>query len=214
MASFNIAYKISRNNEGGYANDPRDEGGETYKGVSRNANPRWAGWKIVDAYKAKHGAIKRNFVIPDPKLDQLVLDLFKANYWNKIKGDSINSQNIANIMFDFALTSNYDKSAINAQRSVGVTADGIIGSDSLKAINKADEKTLAAEILKRNLDYYTGLATGKNKEKYEWAFESWKKRISYFTSIVDKIPGGTAGAGVGVLLLGVGLFFLARKAFK
>lgn len=29
--------------EGGYSNDPIDLGGETYKGIARNAHPNWQG---------------------------------------------------------------------------------------------------------------------------------------------------------------------------
>jgi lysozyme family protein len=214
MADFNLAYSFSRNNEGGYANDSRDTGGETYKGVSRVHNPKWAGWAIIDAYKKKNGPIKNNFVIPDPKLDQLVKDLFRANYWNPIKGDLINNQEIAKIMFDFALTSGPNRAAINAQRAAGVTADGIIGSDSLKAINRANPKDLGSKILKENLDYYTYLAKEHpKKENYAWAYDSWVSRIKKLQGFIDKLPGGAAG-GAGMLIGMAALFFLGRKLIR
>ncbi len=37
--------------EGGYANHPADKGGETYRGISRKANPNWEGWKYIDDVK-------------------------------------------------------------------------------------------------------------------------------------------------------------------
>lgn len=36
MAIFNSAFKITMGNEGGYANNPDDSGGETYAGIARN----------------------------------------------------------------------------------------------------------------------------------------------------------------------------------
>ncbi|MBC7912857.1 MAG: hypothetical protein H7Y07_01930, partial [Pyrinomonadaceae bacterium] len=54
MANFDLAYKITMHNEGGYANDPQDNGGETWKGVARNFCPKWAGWVIVDRIKASY----------------------------------------------------------------------------------------------------------------------------------------------------------------
>ncbi|RYD50653.1 MAG: hypothetical protein EOP52_13405, partial [Sphingobacteriales bacterium] len=36
MADFLTAYKRTAVAEGGYANDPDDLGGETYKGIARN----------------------------------------------------------------------------------------------------------------------------------------------------------------------------------
>ena len=51
MAIFNLAYKKLEVAEGGYVNDPDDKGGETYKGISRKANPNWAGWISIDQIK-------------------------------------------------------------------------------------------------------------------------------------------------------------------
>jgi lysozyme family protein len=55
MADFKQAHSIVMNNEGGYANDPSDRGGETYKGISRNNFPNWKGWKLIDLHKLHVG---------------------------------------------------------------------------------------------------------------------------------------------------------------
>ena len=52
--------------EGGYVNDPSDSGGETYCGIARNSNPKWEGWKIVDAHKP----LKWNQKIQDSILER------------------------------------------------------------------------------------------------------------------------------------------------
>ncbi len=207
MASYKIAYSISRRNEGGY--NPGDSGGETYKGVSRKANPNWAGWKIIYAYKKANGPIAKGAYINNTQLDQLVINLFKSNYWDMMRLDEVDSQNIANIMFDFSLTSNWDRSAIDAQKAAGLTADGKIGTDSLRALNGAKEKDLAKKILAYNQQYYSDLA---KKPKYASYLHSWTSRIDYFSSIIDKIPGGAAGGAaivLGLIGIGTGIFFLA-----
>lgn len=51
MADFKTAYKKIEAAEGGYCFDPDDAGGETYKGISRRANPNWNGWISIDAIK-------------------------------------------------------------------------------------------------------------------------------------------------------------------
>ena len=48
MAIFNSAFQITMGNEGGYANNPADSGGETYKGIAKNYWPNWEGWTAVD----------------------------------------------------------------------------------------------------------------------------------------------------------------------
>lgn len=54
MADFKTAYKKIEAAEGGYCFDPDDAGGETYKGISRKANPNWDGWISIDAIKKAH----------------------------------------------------------------------------------------------------------------------------------------------------------------
>ncbi len=39
--------------EGGYANDPADSGGETFRGISRRNWPQWEGWPLIDQAKVK-----------------------------------------------------------------------------------------------------------------------------------------------------------------
>ena len=46
--NFDKALEILLANEGQYANDKEDLGGETYCGISRKFNPSWAGWQIID----------------------------------------------------------------------------------------------------------------------------------------------------------------------
>src|ERR1035441_4044145 len=52
VADFNAAHQQVMGNEGGYANNPADAGGETYKGIARKFWPQWCGWKYVDGVKA------------------------------------------------------------------------------------------------------------------------------------------------------------------
>ena len=43
MANFEEAYKRTCKFEGGWVNKDGDSGKETYKGISRVANPNWSG---------------------------------------------------------------------------------------------------------------------------------------------------------------------------
>ena len=55
MAKFSEAEKITCKNEGGYANNPSDNGGETYAGIARKFWPNWSGWAKIDAIKKQYG---------------------------------------------------------------------------------------------------------------------------------------------------------------
>ena len=54
MAKFQIAEAITGRNEGGYANNSADTGGETYAGIARNYWPKWQGWKYIDNFHPCH----------------------------------------------------------------------------------------------------------------------------------------------------------------
>lgn len=147
MADFLTAHKRTARYEGGYANDPQDKGGETYKGIARIMHPKWPGWVIVDGYKARHGAMKRGEVIKDEHLDQLVLEFYRKEFWNKLRGDEIFIQDIANIIYDDAVNT----SVIPAVRKAQVSAFMLTGNDSDKlkmagvlgiSYGRMDDKTI------------------------------------------------------------------------
>jgi lysozyme family protein len=103
MADFLIAHKRTGRYEGGYANDPQDRGGETYKGIARIMHSKWPGWNIIDEYKRTFGPLKRGQTIPDPRLTELELQFYRTEFWNKIRGDEIFDQDIANMIYDDAV---------------------------------------------------------------------------------------------------------------
>lgn len=103
MANFLEAHKIVMKNEGGYANDPDDRGGETYKGIARNMHPDWTGWILVDAVK-KMNPINLNAALENNlTLQSQVLSFYKTEFWNVFKGDRIVSQNVAESIYDSAV---------------------------------------------------------------------------------------------------------------
>lgn len=101
MADFDNAFKKLSVKEGGYVNDRDDSGGETYRGISRRHNPNWNGWEIVDNYKKRYlgNALKKK-LNADDKLQDLVREKYKRDYWDVFELDSVPNQLIAFQMFD------------------------------------------------------------------------------------------------------------------
>jgi lysozyme family protein len=89
MAVFTPAFNLSKVNEGGYVNDPRDLGGETYRGVARKFHPNWSGWAVIDAMK-KTKPIPKFYT--DATLDKHAEAFYRKEYWNNMLGDLINDQ--------------------------------------------------------------------------------------------------------------------------
>lgn len=140
MADFKIYYPELAKHEGGYANDPDDNGGETYKGIARKIHPTWLGWLRVDIHvKALGGRlkVKNNTKFIDPVLDKMVYDFFYLNYWVKPSFDTIKNQSLAELLADWKINGGFNGDRVKTlQRLVNTTADGNWGNLSSLALNK------------------------------------------------------------------------------
>ena len=181
MANFDIAYPLTITGEGYYVSEAwwrahKDTvSGETYMGVDRIQNPNWAGWAIIDQYKAAHGAIPYNTRLPlSLGLEPMVKAFTKAKFWDVFHGDKINSQGIANLICEMNYMSGSwglqeVQKAINlliAPKSIVV--DGGIGNVSLGYINSLPVNDLYAKIYTvREMWYESKLAQG-DKDAQGW----------------------------------------------
>lgn len=130
MAEFKHAFEKMIRNEGGYKlhQVSGDNGGQTYAGIARNYHPNWPGWRFMDAND-----------LDNPELTTQVQDFYKNNFWDKIKGNQIEKQKVAETLFDFAVNAGYRTAAKLAQLVVDVTPDGIIGPMTLSKLNQVEE---------------------------------------------------------------------------
>lgn len=172
MADFTPSFIKTINAEGGYVHDPDDPGGETYKGVARSRNPGWSGWGNIDQLKNK-----KNFpqnLEADSDLQEKVKALYKSNYWDKVKADQINDQDIAESLYDFAVNAGPTVSAKLAQIAVRTIPDGVIGSKTLEKINSIDKRTFLAVFALAKIERYIEICERRStSRKY---FFGWTKR--------------------------------------
>jgi len=128
MADFLPAFELMIKNEGGYFLHAvaGDRGGKTYAGIAHNFHPNWSGWVLLEKNP------------DDPRITQLVRDFYRENYWDKIRGDDIENQQLAETIFDFAVNAGVRTAAKIAQLVVEATPDGIIGDISIEKINQAN----------------------------------------------------------------------------
>lgn len=124
MADFALALAKVLDAEGGLSNQHADKGGLTYKGIARKFYPTWAGWKFVDAGQ--------------PVPDQLVVDLYREEFWMPIRGAAIVRQPVAEALFSYSVNAGVKPAVKLAQQACSVTADGIVGNVTLYALNSAD----------------------------------------------------------------------------
>ena len=115
MAKFEEAWANTSKNEGGYVNNSKDRGKETYRGISIVFNPNWEGWLIVhktikdlgitntlDCPKIIRDRIDKALTqVQD--LDGMVQNLYKKNYWDPLNLNEEISQLIADKIFDIGV---------------------------------------------------------------------------------------------------------------
>ncbi|MEM7208074.1 MAG: glycosyl hydrolase 108 family protein [Pseudomonadota bacterium] len=136
MAAFEPAFEIMIRNEGGYVNHTvsGDRGGQTFAGIARNFHNDWEGWNLIDQNDTDN-----------PRLTELVREFYKAKFWDKVKGDDIDDQAVAETLFDFAVNAGYRTASKLAQLVVDATPDGIIGPKTLAKINAVDGEHFVAK---------------------------------------------------------------------
>lgn len=102
MADFEKGFKKIIANEGGYVNDKDDKGGETFMGITRKNHPSLIIWKIiddyVDMYNSTYGLVK--YIKNNENAMNCIKSVYKKQYWDKLLLDKINSQRVANELFD------------------------------------------------------------------------------------------------------------------
>lgn len=183
---FEKSYKLLLQDEGGYSNDPADRGGETYKGIARNYNPKWAGWEIIDTMKIyqdfpKH--LKNN-----PVLETYVRAFYRKEYWNYFSCEDYPFE-IAYEIFEMAVNLGKSKAVEFIQAALNVLnkneslykdikEDGQWGNNTKNTLLYA-VKVLDTEILYKVMNilqgmHYLGLMRkNKNYEK----FVGWFNRV-------------------------------------
>ena len=114
--------------EGGakYTNSKIDRGGATKYGITI------ATWRTVGYDKNGDGKIDEN----DVKLitEEDFTKVLKKNFWDKWKADQIKNQKVAEILVDWLWASG-KWGIIKPQQLLGVKADGIVGKQTLAAVN-------------------------------------------------------------------------------
>jgi len=161
MASFDEGFKLILKYEGGYVNDPDDQGGETYIGISRKYHKDWPGWARLDAIKQikriNNGDILSAGEYPELYSD--VKEFYRINYWNRVRADEIFVQDLANELLDIGIHFNISKAVkllqeglnifnINEKLWDDIETDGAIGENTLRAINYAYIKGKMGTIIK------------------------------------------------------------------
>lgn len=224
MATFLQAFNISKQNAGGYVNDPDDPGGETYRDISRKYNPQWQGWQVIDSMKQQGVVFKTNYT--DATLDNLAANFYKQNFWDSVKLDNVNSQPIANQVFDQTLdgigrTVQMLKLSLN-KLGFNLIVNSQVTTSLIDAVNKAPEQALFEKFkeIRQKRFMYAGGILPTTDEYYQFFAKfgpppkSGPKYVKGWLNRVNKFVFSPTGKALGIgtlIILATALFFLIKK---
>tara|TARA_R110002096_G_scaffold148161_4_gene308689 strand:+ start:673 stop:1185 length:513 start_codon:yes stop_codon:yes gene_type:complete len=154
--NFDKCLKMLLSHEGGFVNHPDDPGGITNLGVTKKVYDEWTGRESTEQ--------EMRDLTPDD-----VGPIYKKNYWDRIKGDSLPS-GLDWACFDWAVNSGSGRPAKAVQRAVGATQDGAIGPATIGLIMEKDPKFIIEYVHDVRQDFYKSLKT------FETFGRGWTRR--------------------------------------
>ncbi|NMC34844.1 MAG: hypothetical protein GYA36_20680 [Veillonellaceae bacterium] len=200
--------------EGGYSNTPGDKGGETYRGISRRANPGWSGWKFIDKVKkpslfAKEQPIKQNTIFPE--LEPEVAKFYYTSYFVKNGFHLLNSTDLALVLFDWAVHGGYSLQRVLGvvKRAFGRTFNATTFDSKLASwLESLNKSALISELISERNGYLKNIVQNNPSQK---KFESgWDNRLIDLKSIT---VGQKVGIGFGLVLLAILIIVFRRLSY-
>lgn len=147
-STFDKAFQMILEHEGGFSDHPQDKGSWTMYGITRAEVSRYIGHEAsIDEVKAL-------------TIDQ-AKEIYKKNYWDKLKLDEVKSDLLKLILFDQGVNRDTGTIVLKIQKLLGVSVDGVFGPVTIAKLNSQDPKHFSVlffkdaqksyiEIVKRN----------------------------------------------------------------
>lgn len=153
-----------------------NEKGLTFMGIYEAAHPSWQGWGQVRAAINAYGDLEKASVAlyNDASLVELVGKFYKANYWDAMRLDEVDSELKACELFVFGVNVDTVPAVRVLQRLLGVVVDGIMGQKTLKALNDYNEQSFDVDFDRAEIAYYRNLV--KAKPEYHIYERGWINR--------------------------------------
>jgi lysozyme family protein len=199
-ADFNAAGAIVIKDEGGYQNDPADNG-NFYQGVNYGTKYGITPGAFVSHYKTIQSDTIKNLTIPK------ALPIYKVRYWDKIRGDEIANNSVAELMLFVIVNSGTGqikslKQIVNqvAGKNLLQVSAAPFTSAEIKILNSIPQDRYFDAIKKFREQFYRALVV-KQPQKQKF-LKGWLNRLNKHKY------SGAVSSGTGSLgreLLGTGL---------
>lgn len=159
-SKFEILFKYILTVEGGFSNHKYDKGGKTKYGIIKSV------------------ASKHNFNVETLTIEQ-AKHIYYTDYYKKFNIDKISNIKIALSIFDWSVNSGFwgTRKAQNTLVDLGYSlkVDGIIGANSLKALEEVKEEKFLKLYHEKQRAFYRAIA--KNNITQEVFLKGWLNRV-------------------------------------
>lgn len=130
--------------EGGYVNHPEDPGGATDRGITQ---------RTYDAWNRRQGKALRSVRgISKDEAERII----EFQYMDAVQADKLPS-GLDYAVADYSVNSGPGRAAKELQRVLGVKADGVIGLNTLEAVDAANTQEVIIAICNRRMSFLRGL---------------------------------------------------------
>lgn len=147
----------------GWVDNPADKGGATQVGVTLST---------FRLYFGRNASKQDLYEITYPQWS-----LIMRTYWDRVKGDQIENQSIANIVADWCVNSGVN--GVKAmQRALGLDVDGIIGKNSLAVLNSPNREVIFNRIKEAREAYYRKIVMQNPSQRV--FLNGWLNRVNDF----------------------------------
>lgn len=156
-SSFDTAVALVLQHEGGFVNHPRDPGGATNFGITRETLSR------VRGRPASVEDVRR-------LTREEAASIYRSLYWKAVRADEL-PLGLDLAVFDLAVNSGPRRAVTMLQDVLGVKADGLIGPVTIKAATRADPAETVRRLTRARLGFLFRLAT--------WPVfgRGWRRRV-------------------------------------
>lgn len=141
MANFNIAIGPLLKREGGFVNDPDDRGRATNMGITQATLSTHLG-------RSASEDDVRNLTAATATA------IYKKLYADPIRFDEFRSQEVAEFLLDFAVHSGTVTAVKEVQAYLGLSADGIVGPNTLGYINSRNPMLVLEQMRTARYSYF------------------------------------------------------------
>lgn len=169
--SFENALNFVLKWEGGYSNHPNDSGGSTNFGITQ---------KTYEMYlvRKKHGMKPvKSISIEEVK------EIYKSEFWDRISGDKIKSPMISFALFDWAVNTGVKRAVRHIQECLNIRNDGVMGPNTLSAINNATPIELLFKLLDKRVSFYKKISSKNMRGVF---LKGWMNRVEDLKKEIGK----------------------------